>query len=96
MSKFPEGKLDPNYDGAFYTSEDPKAAADAIKHHSGFDQAPNPGIVKSKIPKAEFDALVESGDIKIRKYKGFSGQLDTEEIMFITPKAKATFSKYMW
>jgi RHS repeat-associated protein len=94
-SKFPNGKLDPEYDGAFYTAKDPAVANDAIKHHSSFDQAPNPGILKSSIPKEEFDALVQSGDIKIRKYKGFEGNLDTEEIMFVTPKAKETFNKYL-
>ena len=94
-SKFPNGKLDPNYDGAFYTAKDPKVAQDAINHHAKWGQAPNPGTLKTRIPKSEFDALVKSGDIKIRKYKGFNGDLDTEEIMFVTPKAKQTFNKYM-
>jgi hypothetical protein len=88
--------LNPNYDGPTYTSTDSAAADNALQHHQSFDQAPDPGVVKSSIPKAEYDALVESGDISVNdNYQGFGGGMDTNEVKLNTPKAKETFNKHM-
>lgn len=96
MSTFPEGQLDPNRSGAFYAGTDPAVAENAISHYQQFDQAPNPGMLQSSIPKDELDTMIDSGDVEVRPYTGYGGTLNqTQEYLFKSPEAKELFNKYL-
>jgi hypothetical protein len=86
--------LDVNRSGATYVSPDVAAAQDAIEARKALGEATNPGIITSRVPRSEVEALINSGDIGVRPYKGFYPyRLNTVEYLLKTPAAKELFNR---
>lgn len=92
-----ESGLDVNRSGATYVSPDLAAAEDAVRARVITGEATeNAGVITSRVPRGDLQALINSGDIKIRDYQGFyPSRLNTVEYQLFTPAAKELFNKGM-
>jgi RHS repeat-associated protein len=86
--------LDPTKAPA-WASRDLSAAKEAIgpnRYEVQMGAAKDPGIVESRVPRAEFERVMRPHE---RPYSGFSGGLSTTEIVLRTVELIALFNKYI-
>ena len=86
--------LDPTK-GTAWATRDLAAAREAIgpnRYEVQMGAAKDPGIVESRVPRAEFERVMQPHE---RPYSGFSGGLSTTEIVLRTAELIALFNKYI-
>lgn len=90
-SAIARGGLDPARTPT-WVSRDIRAARDAISPQR-VDAQRDPGIIESRIPRAEYEKVLAPSE---RPYSGFEGRLGpTSEIVLRTQEQIALFNKYI-
>ncbi len=76
-----------------WVTRDLAAARNAINLAIRADRGQDLGIIEARVPKAEFDAVLASGE---RLYSGFNGTLPgSSEIVLRTPEQAALFNQHI-
>jgi len=76
-----------------WITRDLAAVRNAIDPHIRVDRVSDSGIIESRIPGAEFEAVLEQNE---RSYSGFNSTLpSSSEIVVRTPEQAMLFNRYI-